>query len=201
MARRRDTGGRAPTEGRRTTCQPGEFDMNSAVVTTPPHNPLTNDLSAIAPANAQFLAQPRTLLIDGAWVPAASGKTFEVRDPSSDAVIAHCALGDAADIDRAVAAARHAFEDGGWSRMKPVDRERLLHRLADLIERHADELAELEAIDNGKSVLMARHVDIKHALEVWRYMAGWPTKIEGKTLPLSGTLVPGQQYAAFSTRE
>ena len=175
--------------------------MNSAVITSPPPSPLANDLSAIAPANAQFLAQPRTLLIDGAWVPAASGKTFEVRDPSSAAVIAHCALGDAADIDRAVAAARHAFEDGEWSRMKPVDRERLLHRLADLIERHADELAELEAIDNGKSVLMARHVDIKHALEVWRYMAGWPTKIEGKTLPLSGTLVPGQQYAAFSTRE
>jgi hypothetical protein len=85
--------------------------MNSAVVTSPPHNPLTNDLSAIAPANAQFLAQPRKLLIDGVWVPAVSGKTFEVRDPSSDAVIAHCALGEAADIDRAVAAARHAFED------------------------------------------------------------------------------------------
>ena len=175
--------------------------MNSAAVTRPPHDPLTNDLSAIATANAQFLAQPRTLLIDGEWVAAASGKTFEVRDPSSDTVIAHCALGDAADVDRAVAAARCAFEDGDWPRMKPVDRERLLHRLADLIERHADELAELEAIDNGKSVMMARHVDIKHALEVWRYMAGWPTKIEGKTLPLSGTLVPGQQYAAFSTRE
>jgi phenylacetaldehyde dehydrogenase len=175
--------------------------MNSAVVTNSPHNPLANDLSAIAPANAQFLARPRTLLIDGAWVTAASGKTFEVRDPSSDAVIAHCALGDAADVDRAVAAARRAFEDGEWSRMKPVDRERLLHRLADLIEQHADDLAELEAIDNGKSVVMARHVDIKHAIEVWRYMAGWPTKIEGKTLPLSGTLVPGQHYAAFSTRE
>ncbi len=156
---------------------------------------------SIMPANAAFLAAPRKLLIDGAWVPAASGKTFEVRDPSSDQVIAHCALGDAADVDRAVAAARRAFESGDWAQMKPVDRERVMHRLADLIEKHADELAELEAIDNGKSVVMARHVDIKHALEVWRYMAGWPTKIEGKTLPLSGTLVPGQQYAAFSTRE
>jgi phenylacetaldehyde dehydrogenase len=173
--------------------------MNSAVAA--PHSPksLANDLSAIMPANAAFLAKPRKLLIDGAWVAAASGKTFEVRDPSSDAVIAHCASGDAADIDRAVGAARRAFEEGDWSRMKPVDRERLLHRLADLIEQHADELAELEAIDNGKSVVMARHVDIKHALEVWRYMAGWPTKIEGKTLPVSGALMPGQQYAAFST--
>lgn len=172
--------------------------MNSAAAPVRPQG-LANDLSAIAPANAAFLREPRKLLIDGAWVPAASGKTFEVRDPSSDAVIAHCALGDSADVDRAVAAARRAFEDGDWSRMKPVDRERVMHALADLIEKHADELAELEAIDNGKSVVMARHVDMKHALEVWRYMAGWPTKIEGKTLPISGTLLPGQQYAAFST--
>jgi phenylacetaldehyde dehydrogenase len=175
--------------------------MNTAAATSQSMQSLSNDLSAIRPANAAFLAQPRKLLIDGAWVAAASGKTFEVRDPSSDAIIAHCALGDAPDVDRAVAAARRAFDEGDWARLTPVDRERLLHRLADLIEQHADDLAELEAIDNGKSVLMARHVDIKHALEVWRYMAGWPTKIEGKTLPLSGTLVPGQQYAAFSTRE
>jgi phenylacetaldehyde dehydrogenase len=162
---------------------------------------LANDLSQISPFNKAFLAGPRALLIDGTWVPAASGKTFDVRDPSSDRVIAHCAEGGAVDVDRAVAAARRAFEAGDWARMKPVDRERLLHRLADLIEQHADELAELEAIDNGKSVLMARHVDIKHALEVWRYMAGWPTKLEGKTLPISGTLVPGHEYAAFSLRE
>jgi len=141
------------------------------------------------------------MLIDGDWVDAVGGQTFEVRDPSSDRVIAHVPLGDRTDIDRAVAAARRAFEGGEWSRMKPVDRERLLHRLADLIEAHADELAELEAIDNGKSVVMARHVDVKHAIEVWRYMAGWPTKLEGQTLPVSGTLVPGQEYAAFSQRE
>ena len=175
--------------------------MNTAVAAHTPRSPLTNDLSAIMPANTAFLAKPRRLLIDGQWVAAASGKTFEVRDPSSDLVIAHCALGDAADVDLAVAAARRAFEAGEWAQMKPVDRERVMHRLADLIEKHADELAELESIDNGKSVLMARHVDIKAALEVWRYMAGWPTKLEGKTLPLSGTLVPGQQYAAFSSRE
>src|SRR5450755_843689 len=175
--------------------------MNAAVATGARSLPLANDLSAIMAANAAFLARPHKLLIDGAWVAAASGKTFEVRDPSSDLVIGRCAEGDAADVSHAVDAARRAFEDGDWAGMKPVDRERLLHRLADLIEAHADELAELEAIDNGKSVVMARHVDIKHALEVWRYMAGWPTKIEGKTLPLSGTLVPGQQYAAFSARE
>src|ERR1019366_4747414 len=181
-----------PPSRRCTTSPPiRSLRMNTAAATSLSMKSLSNDLAAIMPANAAFLAQPRKLLIDGAWVAAASGKTFEVRDPSSDAVIAHCALGDAPDVDRAVAAARRAFDEGDWARMTPVDRERLLHRLADLIEQHADELAELEAIDNGKSVLMARHVDIKHALEVWRYMAGWPTKIEGKTLPLSGTLAAG----------
>ena len=167
----------------------------------PAPDALANDLSRIRSENAAFLGSAKRLLIDGAWVEAAAGQTFEVRDPSSDVVIARVAAGEAADVDRAVAAARRAFEDSDWSRMKPVDRERLLHRLADLIEAHADELAELEAIDNGKSVLMARHVDIKHALEVWRYMAGWPTKLEGQTLPISGTLVPGQEYVAFSQRE
>lgn len=160
-----------------------------------------NDLSRISAANAAFLRRRGRLLIDGEWVEAAGGRTFEVRDPSSDAVIARVAEGDSIDVDRAVSAARAAFDDSEWSRMKPVDRERLMHRLADLIEKNADELAELESIDNGKSIVMARHVDIKHAIEVWRYMAGWPTKLEGQTLPISGTLVPGQEYAAFSQRE
>lgn len=162
---------------------------------------LANDLSGLSAANTAFLRRSHRLLIDGKWVDAAAGATFEVRDPSSDQVISRAAAGEAQDIDRAVAAARKALEDSEWSRMKPVDRERLMHRLADLIERHADELAEVEALDNGKSIVMARHVDVKHAIEVWRYMAGWPSKLEGQVLPISGTLVPGQEYAAFSTRE
>lgn len=162
---------------------------------------LGNDLAGIRPANAAFLKRTHRLLIDGQWVEAAGGQTFEVRDPSSAQVITRVAQGERADIERAVAAARRAFEAPAWSRMKPLERERLLHKLADLIEFNADELAELEAIDNGKSVVMARHVDIKHAIEVWRYMAGWPTKLEGQTLPISGTLVPGHEYAAFSQRE
>ena len=162
---------------------------------------LANDPARICAANAAFLRRPRQLLIGGAWADALGGRTFEVRDPSSDRVIATCAMGEAADVDRAVSAARRAFEDSDWSRMKPLERERILHRVADLIERDADELAELESLDNGKSLLMARHVDLKHAIEVWRYMAGWPTKLEGQTLPISGTLVPGQEYVAFSQRE
>src|ERR1700744_3478462 len=85
---------------------------------------LANDLSAIHPANAAFLAAPRRLLIDGAWVEAASGQTFEVRDPSSDRVVARAALGEGADIDRAVAAARRALEGKEWWRPKPVEGEK-----------------------------------------------------------------------------
>src|SRR5438309_7624328 len=129
-----------------------------------PVKTLVNDLSSIHPDTAAFLKRQHRLLIDGGWVPAASGETFEVRDPTSDHVIANAAAGDAADIDRAVLAARRAFDDSEWSRMKPVDRERLLHRLADLIERDADHLAELEALDTGKSLASARQGDIKHAI-------------------------------------
>ncbi|MBM4219993.1 MAG: aldehyde dehydrogenase family protein [Gammaproteobacteria bacterium] len=176
--------------------------MNSATrVAAVRRDPLANDLSSISAHNAAFLARRHKLLIDNEWTDASTGQTFEVRDPSSDEVITHAALGERADVDRAVAAARIAFENSEWSRMKPVDRERMLHRLADLIERNADEIAELEAVDNGKSIVMARHVDVKHAIEVWRYMAGWPTKLEGQTLPVSGTLVPGQEYVAYSHRE
>jgi phenylacetaldehyde dehydrogenase len=164
-------------------------------------DPLANDLSAIHAANATFLKTPHRLLIDGAWVPAASGATFEVRDPSSDAVIANVAAADTVDVDRAVTSARRAFDDSAWSRMRPADRERLMHRLADLIERDADALAELEAIDCGKPLITARNVDIQGVIAEWRYMAGWATKLEGQTLPVSIPTGPGQEYFAVSLRE
>src|SRR5262245_17892460 len=91
---------------------------------------LANDLSGLIAANAAYLRKPHKLLIGGEWVNAAAGGTFDVRDPSSDNVIAKVAAGEAADIDRAVAAARRALEDSEWSRAKPVDRERLMHKLA-----------------------------------------------------------------------
>ena len=119
------------------------------------------------------------LLIGGKWLDSVSGKTFPTMNPDTGETICQVAEGDKADVDLAVKAARKAFEEGAWPKMNASERGRLLHKLADLIEAHADELAELEAIDNGKSMVMARHVDIKHALEVWRYMAGWPTKLEG----------------------
>ena len=165
-----------------------------------------NTTMANAPASisrevAAYLSSPKKLYIGGKWVDSSSGQTFDVVDPSSGGVIASVAEGQAEDIDRAVAAARRAFEDSAWSRMRPMERERLLHKLADLIEKHADTIAEIEALDNGKSVVIARHVDVKHAIEVYRYMAGWPSKIEGQTLPLSGSLLPDQSFVGYSLRE
>lgn len=150
---------------------------------------------------AAFLAAPKKLFIGGDWLDSRSGQTFAVVDPSSGQTIASVAEGQAQDIDRAVAAARRAFDDSAWSRMRPMERERLLHKLADLIDKHADTIAQIEALDNGKSVVIARHVDVKHAIEVYRYMAGWPSKIEGQTLPLSGSLLPDQTFVGYSLRE
>lgn len=162
---------------------------------------LANDPGLISDQVAAFLASEKRLFIGGDWVDAGSGQTFDVTDPSSDQVISAAAKGQAEDIDQAVSAARQAFENSAWSRTRPMERERLLHKLADLIEEHADTIAEIEALDNGKSVVIARHVDIKHAIEVYRYMAGWPSKLEGQTLPLSGSLLPDQTFVGYSLRE
>lgn len=112
--------------------------MPATTCTSPGATPaaLANDLSSISTANMAFLGRPHRLLIDGRWTDSISGRAFEVRDPSSDRVIASVALGEAVDVDRAVVAARRAFEDSDWSRMKPVDRESVLRRIADLVERH-----------------------------------------------------------------
>jgi acyl-CoA reductase-like NAD-dependent aldehyde dehydrogenase len=123
------------------------------------------------------------MLIDGKWVEAASGKTFETPNPATGAVLARIAEGDAEDVDRAVRAARRAFDDGAWTRTPPTERERLLLRIADLIEKHADELAQLETLDNGKPLTESRNVDIPASAATFRYYAGWVTKIYGETNP------------------
>ncbi|HNB42934.1 MAG TPA: aldehyde dehydrogenase family protein, partial [Burkholderiaceae bacterium] len=109
--------------------------------------------------------------------------------------------GEATDIDRAVGAARRAFEQGDWPRMRPVDRERLLLRLAELVEAHAQELAEIEALDNGKPVTMARAVDVALVVDFLRYMAGWATKIEGSTMEVSVPLVRDREFFGYTRRE
>src|SRR5579871_189560 len=132
-----------------------------------------------------FLAKKHRMLIDGKWVEARSGETFEVEDPATQEVVAHIPAGDKADIDLAVAAARKAFETGPWSRITPRDRSRLVWRLGDLLELHADEFAELEALDNGKPVTNARRDDVQGSIDMFRYMAGWATRLNGETIPIS----------------
>jgi phenylacetaldehyde dehydrogenase len=153
------------------------------------------------PATAAFLAKPRRMLIGGEWVDALSGQTLPVVDPANGETFCRVPAGEAADIDRAVKAASRAFESGDWPKMRPVDRERLLLKLADLLEANAQEFAELEAIDNGKPVTMARYVDVGLSVDFIRYMAGWATKIEGSTMELSVPLVRDREFFGFTRRE
>jgi len=137
------------------------------------------------------------LLIDGQWVEAASGKTFPVYNPATGQVMAHVAEGEKEDIDRAVRAARRTFDSGPWHTMTPSMRGRLLNKLADLVEQHSEEFAQLESLDNGKPLSVARAADVPLAIDMFCYMAGWATKIEGNTIPMS---FPGQ-YFAYTLRE
>ena len=129
-------------------------------------------------AASAFLADKHQLLIDGKWVDAISGKRFDVFDPAAGQAIAAVAEADAADVDKAVEAARRAFETGPWAKASPQDRCKLIWKLADLLEAHADEIAEIESRDNGKPIRDTRNVDLPGSYEILRYMAGWATKIK-----------------------
>ncbi len=155
----------------------------------------------LSESTQRFLARPKAMLIGSEWSEAVGGDWLDVIDPASGRTFARVPAGTAADIDRAVAAARRAFEQGEWPRMRPVDRERLLLRLADLVEANAQELAEIEALDNGKPVTMARHVDVALVVDFLRYMAGWATKIEGSTMEVSVPLVRDREFFGFTRRE
>ena len=144
-----------------------------------------------------FLGRDAKMLIDGKMVGAASGKTFAVYNPAGGTVIANVPEGDKVDVDLAVAAARRAFDEGRWAAVPPNQRGKLLWKLADLIERDLEELAELESIDNGKPYAVARVADLPLAIDMFRYMAGWATKITGSTLSLS---LPGE-YLSYTMRE
>ena len=153
--------------------------------------PLTDNVS-------RFVAKTRQMLINGKWVDAASGKTFPTYNPATGDVLANVAEGDKEDINRAVAAARAAFDSGPWSKATPSKRAKLMWKLADLIEQHAEEFAQLESLDNGKPVNVARAADVPGTVEMFRYMAGWATKIEGNTIPLSAG---GAKFFAYTLRE
>jgi phenylacetaldehyde dehydrogenase len=156
---------------------------------------------SIAEPVRAFIAQPRKMLIGGKWVDSASGRTFPVYDPAIGQPIAHVAEGDKEDIDRAVKAARAAFESGPWSRISAADRTKLIWKLADLIEANLEELAQLESLNNGKPLTIARVADLPLAIDLFRYMAGWATKAEGTTIPIAFPLTPGARYHAYTVRE
>src|SRR5262245_40071646 len=146
-----------------------------------------------------FAARKHQMLIGGKWVAAASGETLPVYNPANGEVIAHVPAGGAEDIDRAVKAAREAFENGPWRRTRPADRTKLIWKLADLLEAYADEFAQLETLDNGKPIRQARYGDIPGSIALFRYMAGWATKIEGNAIPFAEAEVDA--YHAYTRRE
>src|SRR5579872_3641048 len=159
------------------------------------------DMPAIHPAAAAFAARKHKLLINNQWVDAASGKHFPTYNPATGEVLSHAADGGKEDIDRAVAAARKAFAGAAWSRMKPNDRARLIWKLADLLEQNLEELATLESLDNGKPLSHAKAGDVPLAIDFFRYMAGWPTKLEGSTIPMSLGGPATVDWFAYTLRE
>jgi aldehyde dehydrogenase (NAD+) len=135
------------------------------------------------------------LLIDGKWVDSESGKTFETQHPATGEKIADVARANDKDVDRAVKAARKAFEEGDWPKMDARDRGRLLSRLADIIEANKEELAALETLDNGKPIKDAVNADVPLVIDCLRYYAGWADKVHGQTIPVRG------DYFTYTRRE
>ncbi len=150
-------------------------------------------------AAQSFLNRPPALFIGGEWVKPQTDKTHPVIDPSTGQQISAIADASEADVNRAVAAARTAFDDGRWTGLPPVAREALINRLANLVEENAAELAELEAIDNGKPLTIAGAVDLPAAAGSLRYMAGWATRISGEAI--DPTIMPSGSFHAYVRRE
>jgi phenylacetaldehyde dehydrogenase len=159
------------------------------------------DIFTLSPRVKSFIGQPHQALIDGHWQSAQDGKTFEVFNPATEEVIANVADCNKADVDLAVAAARKAFDSGPWPGMSPSQRGRILWKIGDLILDNLEELAQLESLDNGKPVSVARAADVPLAADLFHYMAGWATKIGGNTLALSVPYTPGTEYHAYTRRE
>lgn len=150
---------------------------------------------------SQFVSTPKLNLIDGEWVPAASGRTFPTYDPATGAKLAEVAHSELEDVDRAVGAARRAFDSGVWQRVLPSTKQRMLFTVGEKLLARAEEFANLESLDNGKSALVAQVVDVTWAVDIFHYYAGWATKIEGRTIPVSVPWVPGGEFHAFTLRE
>jgi len=164
-----------------------------------------NEMSRVATQQAysdkarKALAREPKLFINGEWVDSSHDKTIAIVDPSTGREVGRMADASDQDVDRAVAAARTAFDDGRWTGLPPIARERLINRLADLLEANADEFAELESIDNGKPKTVSSAIDVPGAVTMMRYMAGWATKLAGETI--DPVAIPNGAFHAYVRRE
>ena len=163
--------------------------------------PAAFDSVEISQWTQNFLSAPKKMLLNGQWVDSASGKTFPVYNPATGDVISQVAEGDKEDIQRAVKIARDTFEDSPWRSMTPSERGRIIWRIGDLILENLEQFAELESLDNGKPITVARAADVPLAADLFHYMAGWATKIEGATIPISVIYAPGARFHAYTKRE
>lgn len=162
---------------------------------------LSNDYSRLTQASRDHLFKDRLMFIDGVLAAAESGRTLEVVDPTNGQAVGTAPVAGAADVERAVAAARRAFDEGPWPRMTPGERERLMLKLADLIERDRELFAEIEAVESGRALGVTRAFDSDLSVSCFRYMAGWATKLSGKTVNVTVPYAPGMQFFAYTALE
>jgi phenylacetaldehyde dehydrogenase len=162
---------------------------------------LANDLSVLSAATRDYLGSDHRLYIGGKFVPAAAGKTLPVFDPTTGQMLCQVPAADAEDVNRAVLAARKAFDHGPWPRLTAPERERIMLKLADLLEQHAALFAEIESVNSGRMLAATRAFDVDLSVDYLRYMAGWCTKIHGETLNPSVPYVPGGKFFAMTLRE
>jgi len=152
---------------------------------------------SLLPCVQEFLNREHLLFIDGAWVPASGGATFDSINPANEQLLGRAARANTGDVDAAVDAARRALNKGPWARMTGAERARLLWRVGDLIDAHTEELAQLESLDQGKPLAVARSADVPGSAETFRYMAGWATKFTGATIPVGA---PGD-FQTYTVKE
>lgn len=162
---------------------------------------MTSSLTTTLPNVEAFISRTHASFIEGTQHLPAQGSRFELRNPADDSVLSATVHADTAQVEAIVQCAQRAFKSGTWSRLAPAERERILLRFADRVEAHGEELAQLETLNQGKSIHLARAVEVGASLSYMRYMAGWATKIEGQTLDVSIPMPAGARFNAYTRRE
>ena len=163
-------------------------------------NALNNDFNLLGAEARAFLSQEHGLRIGGRVVASRGERQTAMIDPSSGVTVGHVPEASAADVDAAVGAARTAL-DGAWARMRPYERAHAMSKLADLLEQNSRELAELETVNSGRLIANTRIFDVEFSAHVLRYMSGWATKIEGRTVDISAPYMPPGEFFSFTQRE